>query len=74
MKHFRQVVESCPVPIVILGGPKVESDLEALKWAKGCVDAGGVGVAMRRNIWQHENPKAIAKAISKILHEDASVE
>ncbi|MCD6312212.1 MAG: fructose-bisphosphate aldolase [Thaumarchaeota archaeon] len=71
---FRQVVESCPVPIVILGGPKVESDLEVLKWVKGCVDAGGAGVAMGRNIWQHENPRAMAKAISKILHENASVE
>jgi DhnA family fructose-bisphosphate aldolase class Ia len=70
---FREVVEACPVPVVILGGPKMESDLELLEVAKGCMDAGGAGTCFGRNIFQHRDPRAVTAAICKIVHESASV-
>lgn len=73
-KSFKQVVETCPVPIVIMGGPKAERDVEVLKWVRGCADAGGAGVAIGRNIWEHKDPTAMTRAIAQVLHENASVD
>ena len=71
---FRKVVEACPVPIVIAGGPRAESDKENLKMVKDTIDAGGAGVAIGRNIWQHRDPAKMTEAIAKIIHDNTSVE
>lgn len=71
---FKKVVNSCPVPIVIAGGPKVENDKQILEMAKGAMDAGAMGVTFGRNVFQHENPKAIVKALSKIVFRKESIE
>lgn len=73
-ESFKEVVELCPIPIVILGGPKMESDRELLQVAKGCIDAGGAGTCFGRNVFQHKDPKAVTIAICKIVHEKASVD
>ncbi len=73
-ESFREVVRLCPVPVVILGGPKMDSDRELLEVVKGCTDAGGAGTSMGRNVFQHRDPKAVTAAICKIVHEEASVE
>ena len=70
---FREVVKVCPIPIVILGGPKIESDRELLQVVKGCMEAGGAGTCMGRNIFQYRDPTAITVAICKIVHDGASV-
>ena len=74
VESFSKVVKTCPIPIVILGGAKMDSDKELLEVVKGCVDAGGAGTCMGRNVFQHKDPTAITKAISMIVHEGASVE
>jgi DhnA family fructose-bisphosphate aldolase class Ia len=74
VESFKKVVETCPIPIVILGGAKMESDRDLLQVVKDCMDAGGAGTCMGRNIFQHEDPKAITAAICKIVHEGASVD
>nr|HDO81403.1 fructose-bisphosphate aldolase [Candidatus Bathyarchaeota archaeon] len=71
---FRRVVEGCPAPIVIAGGPKAETDLDVLRMVRGAMDAGAIGVAMGRNAFQHENPAAIVKAVAEIVLNDAEVE
>lgn len=71
---FKKVVEACPVPIVILGGAKMDNDRAVLETVKGAIDAGAAGVAFGRNIFQHKNPTAITRAIAKIIHEKAEVE
>lgn len=73
-ESFKQVVDNCPIPIVILGGPKMETDKELLEVVKGAIDAGGAGTSIGRNVFQHSNPKAITAAFCKIVHEGASVE
>jgi len=69
---FEKVVESCPVPIVVAGGPKLE-EKEALNLTYNSMKAGAKGVDMGRNIWQSDNPIPMIKAVRKIVHEDASV-
>lgn len=74
VESFKKVVETCPIPIVILGGAKMDSDRDLLEVVKGAVDAGGAGTCMGRNVFQHKNPKAITAAMVKIVHEGASVD
>ncbi|MFH1820894.1 MAG: 3-hydroxy-5-phosphonooxypentane-2,4-dione thiolase [Methanobacteriota archaeon] len=68
---FDKVVRGCPVPIVIAGGPKVESELEVFSWVHNAIEKGAIGVNLGRNIWQHEHPVAMAKAIRSIIHGNA---
>jgi len=73
-ESFRIVVENCHVPLVILGGAKGNSDRDVLEVVKGAIEAGAVGVAMGRNIWQHQHPDKLVAAIASILHENATVD
>jgi putative autoinducer-2 (AI-2) aldolase len=70
---FERVVKSCPVPLVIAGGPKLNTELDALKLAHDAIKEGASGVDMGRNIWQSPNAVGMLKAIRKIVHENASV-
>lgn len=72
-ESFKQVVEGCPVPVVIAGGCK-GTDKEVLQMIKDAMDAGAAGVAMGRNAFQHKEPKKIIQAVSLILHNNYSVE
>jgi fructose-bisphosphate aldolase / 2-amino-3,7-dideoxy-D-threo-hept-6-ulosonate synthase len=64
---FRRVVTSCPVPIVIAGGPKANTDREILEMCAGAMSAGAKGVTFGRNIFQHKDPPAIVRALRKII-------
>lgn len=72
-EDFEKVVKSCPVPLVIAGGPKLNTELDALELAYNAIQCGAKGVDMGRNIWQSEHPVAMIKAIRAIVHENASV-
>lgn len=72
--EFEKVVESCPVPVVIAGGPKSETELDALKMAYDAIQKGAVGVDMGRNIWQSPYPIPMIKAVKAVVHEKASPE
>src|SRR5512135_693944 len=74
VESFRKVVSGCPVPVVIAGGPKMDSDRDILEMVQGAIEAGGAGVSIGRNVFQHRNPAAMVGAISMIVHENASVE
>ena len=69
---FSKVVESCPVPLVIAGGPKLETELDALELAQSAIHEGALGVDMGRNIWQNDHPVAMIKAIRAVVHEGAT--
>jgi len=73
IESFKEVVKSCPVPIVIAGGPKTETLKDTLEIVKGAIEAGAIGVCIGRNTWQAKNPTAVARAISRIVHEEISV-
>ena len=62
------------VAIVVVGGPKVETDEELLQMVRDSLDVGGAGVAFGRNLFQAENPGKITRAISEVVHHDLDVE
>jgi fructose-bisphosphate aldolase/2-amino-3,7-dideoxy-D-threo-hept-6-ulosonate synthase len=66
---FKRVVEGCPVPVVIAGGPKTETDMEFLQMIEGAIKAGGRGVAIGRNVFQHEDPVKMTVAIAAIVNQ-----
>lgn len=71
-ENFDKVVSGCPVPIVIAGGPKLETEYDAMQMAYNAVQDGAVGVDMGRNIWQSDYAVAMIKAIGSIVHLKAS--
>ena len=70
---FEKVVKGCPVPLVVAGGPKLETELDAFQLAYDAIKEGAAGVDMGRNIWQSDHPVAMIKAIREIVHRNASV-
>jgi class I fructose-bisphosphate aldolase len=72
-ESFREVVEGCFVPVVIAGGGKIETDQDILEMVKGAINAGGAGVSIGRNVFQHKNPSKIVEAICKIVHHGSTV-
>jgi putative autoinducer-2 (AI-2) aldolase len=73
-EDFEKVVESCPIPVVIAGGPKLDNERDALQLAHNAIQRGAVGVDMGRNIWQSEYSVAMIQAVRKIVHDKASVD
>jgi fructose-bisphosphate aldolase/2-amino-3,7-dideoxy-D-threo-hept-6-ulosonate synthase len=71
---FREVVASCPVPVIIAGGPKAGTARDVLTMVYGSLKAGGAGLSIGRNVFQHENPTKMVKALSALVHQRASVD
>ena len=69
-ENFDKVTNGCPVPVVMAGGPKTENELDVFKFVRDGMEKGAIGVNLGRNIWQHEHPVAMAKAINAIIHDD----
>lgn len=64
---FEKVVRGTPVPIVIAGGPKAETDLEVLEMTEGAMSAGAAGVTYGRNIFAHRNPERMVAALADVI-------
>ena len=70
--NFEKVVNSCPVPVIIAGGPKLQ-EREALQLTYNAIKAGAAGVDMGRNIWQSDNPIPMIRAVRAIVHGNVNV-
>ena len=71
---FKEVIDGCPIPVIIAGGPKVESEYELLEMIESSIKSGGRGVAIGRNVFQAEDPTELVRKISKVVHEGISAE
>ncbi len=71
-RSFEAVTRGCPVPVVIAGGEKRESDADILEMVEGAMRAGAAGVSIGRNVFQHADPTRMVAAIARIVHERAS--
>lgn len=72
MDSFSKIVKSTPVPIVVAGGPKTETDLELLQMTYQIMRAGGAGVTYGRNIFAHEHPDRIVEALADVIFHNRS--
>lgn len=72
---FAEVVKAASgVPVLMSGGPKTEKPIDFLRVVKNVIDAGGRGVVVGRNIFQHRNPEGMAKAVIAVVHESKEPE
>ena len=71
---FREVCRGAIIPVLIAGGPKMSSDRDLLQMVKDSIEAGGKGVSIGRNVFQHRNVSAITKAIADIVLREADVD
>jgi fructose-bisphosphate aldolase, class I len=71
---FAQVVDSCYVPVVMLGGARKDQPRLLLENIQAAVQAGAGGVAIGRNVFQADAPQRMAAAIASIVHEGASID
>ncbi len=73
METFKDVVRGSLVPVAIAGGPKLESVKDVFQMAKDALEAGAIGVTFGRNVFQDKSPKAVVKALGKIIFKKADV-
>lgn len=71
---FEPIVSNSPVPVMILGGPASGTTREMLASVRGAVDAGASGLMIGRSIWKSDDPSRTVSALSRIVHEGASVD
>ncbi|MBI2846806.1 MAG: 3-hydroxy-5-phosphonooxypentane-2,4-dione thiolase [Chloroflexi bacterium] len=69
---FEKVVQGCPVPVVMAGGPHVDTELEVFEFVHDGIQKGAIGVNLGRNIWQNDYPVAMIRAIRAIVHENVT--
>ncbi|MFX1289181.1 MAG: fructose-bisphosphate aldolase, partial [Promethearchaeota archaeon] len=71
---FKYIVKGVNIPVIIAGGPKMDTIPELFQLVYDSIQAGGAGVAFGRNVFQAENPTRVVEGLSKIIHHNYSVE
>lgn len=71
-EDFEKVTNGCPVPVVIAGGPRCETELEVFEFVYDGMQKGAIGVNLGRNIWQNPHPAAMMKALNTVVHDRAT--
>jgi class I fructose-bisphosphate aldolase len=73
-ESFSGVVAACCVPVVIAGGERMESTQDILRMVRDSIQAGGAGISVGRNVFQHPRRIALIKALRALVHEGASMD
>jgi len=72
---FKEIVNGVShIPIIIAGGPKMDTIPDLFHMVYDSIQAGGAGVAFGRNVFQSQDPTKMVRAISKIVHKNFTVE
>ena len=74
MDSFADVVSGCCVPVVIAGGERMDSTRQVLQMVHDSIKAGGAGVSMGRNVFQHPRRIELMRALRAIVHDNADVD
>lgn len=69
-EDFDKVTNGCPVPVVIAGGPKCETELEVFEFVYDGMQKGAIGVNLGRNVWQNPHPAAVMRALNGVVHDN----
>ncbi|HJQ27706.1 MAG TPA: hypothetical protein VJ827_00065 [Rubrobacter sp.] len=72
-EDFRRVTDNCPVPVLIAGGPRMETVEETLQVVHDAMQADAAGAVFGRNIWQSGDTRGMIQALKSIIHEGRPV-
>jgi DhnA family fructose-bisphosphate aldolase class Ia len=64
---MREVIEACPIPILVLGGTRTGSDEDILNVTLEIVRSGAAGVFFGRNVFQSTNVPALMQRLHDVL-------
>jgi putative autoinducer-2 (AI-2) aldolase len=67
---FEKITNGCPVPVVMAGGPKCETELEVFEFVYDGMQKGAIGVNLGRNVWQSPYPVAMMRALNGVVHDN----
>jgi class I fructose-bisphosphate aldolase len=73
-ESFAHVVDCACVPVVIAGGPKLDSTRDFLSMVRVSIDAGGAGLSVGRNVFQHRDPTRLVQVLNRVVHEGMTVD
>ncbi len=71
---FSHVTDACCIPVVIAGGPKLDSTRDFLTMVHDSIQAGGAGLSVGRNVFQHKDPTRLVEALNMVVHQDIEVD
>ena len=71
-EDFEKVTNGCPVPVVMAGGPKCETELEVFEFVYDGIQKGAIGINLGRNVWQSPHPVAMMRALNAVVHDEAT--
>ena len=71
---FRHVTLNCPVPTLMAGGSKIDTEKAALEVVHGAMQGGAKGILFGLNIWQSRNVPGVVAALRAIIHSGATVD
>lgn len=63
-----EVARSCPVPVIVAGGPRLTGTEPLLAYVDQVLRAGVAGLAMGRNVFQAPDPGACAFLVADRVH------
>ena len=69
-EDFDKVVDGCPVPVVMAGGPKCETELEVFEFVFDGIQKGAIGVNLGRTVWQSPHPLPMMQALNGVIHDN----
>ncbi len=70
---FAAVTAGCSIPVVIAGGPKCDSTAAFLKMVHDSIQAGGAGLSVGRNIFQHSHLVELVGVLRDLVHHGLSL-
>lgn len=65
-----RLADSCPVPLLVAGGPRVTDDAALLDFVDAALRRGAAGIAMGRNIFESARPGETTRRIARLVHGD----
>jgi fructose-bisphosphate aldolase, class I len=71
-ESFARVIRGSTVPVLVRGGPKMDTPEQVLRMAADALSVGAQGVVFGRNIWQHSDPAGMVRALRRVVHERAA--
>lgn len=63
-----EIVSACPVPLLLLGGPKADDVDQLRRSAVEALSTGARGLVYGRNVWQSPDPTATARTLHALVH------
>jgi DhnA family fructose-bisphosphate aldolase class Ia len=70
---FERIVRTARVPVLVRGGGRI-SDEEILRVTEDVLAAGALGLVYGRNVIQHEDPTAMTRALTALVHDGATAD